>query len=372
MNLKKVFSSGLSLLVETILAGSVSAQKYGGSLTVAAVDSRMGFDPAGHWPDSPGGSISHDFLIQADVTRGPGGTGEFAFASLGTSWDSMTGYLAESYEAHPTKIIYKLRRGVHFRNKSPVNGRELDAHDVIVSWKAAIENTNTNMAAKKDIWTWTALDQWTVELSWKVPTGAYEPMIAPMTVFGTFPRELVEQGINRKDWKNTYGSGPFYPIDYVEGSQLVLEKKPNFWQKDPLHPENRIPYVDKIRYIILDGPAKVAGIRTGKIDLNLWSIPARYKESLLETNPEIRLTPIPDRAKLLTGRITMKPFSDKRVRKAVMLAINHKEMKDQLYNGDAVYPTHPSGPGLAPYYISLEDMYKERPEIARLFEYHPE
>lgn len=151
-------------------------------------------------------------------------------------------------------------------------------------------------------------------------------MIAPMTVFGTFPRELVEQGINRKDWKNTYGSDPFYPIVYVEGSQLVLEKNPNFWQKDRLHPENRLPYVDKIRYIILDEPAKVAGIRTGKIDLNLWSIPARYKESLLETNPEIRLTPIPDRAMLLTGRITMKPVSDKRVRKAVMLAINHKEM----------------------------------------------
>ena len=111
MKPNQLFSLCLTFLMGLILAGSVSAQKYGGSLTVAAVNSRMGFDPAEHWPDSPGGSISHDFLIQADVTRGPGGTGEFAFASLGTSWDSMTGYLAESYEAHPTKIIFKLRRG---------------------------------------------------------------------------------------------------------------------------------------------------------------------------------------------------------------------------------------------------------------------
>ncbi len=372
MKLKKLFSLGLSLLVGAILAGSVSAQKYGGSLTVAANDKRMGFDPVAHIPDNPGAVPSHDFLIQVDVTRGPGGTGEFAFNQYGASFDSMTGALAESYEVHPTKIIFKLRRGVHSRNKPPVNGRELDAHDVIASWKAGTEIANTAMAGKKDAWTWTALDQWTVELKWEDPTALYEPLMQGISQWGIIPRELVEQGINRKDWRNAYGSGAFYPINFVDGSLLELEKNPNFWQKDPLHPENQMPYVDKIKYIFLEEQAKIAGLRTGKVDLNLWSIPAHHKESILESNPEIRAIPIPDRAMLLTSRITMEPFSDKRVRKAVMLAINQQEMKDQLYGGDAFYPTFPTIPAFAPYHISLEDMYKERPDIARLFEYHPE
>ena len=371
MSRRKVFSLGVIVLLGAISAGSVSAQNYGGSLTVAAGDMRMGFDPVGHWADSPGGIPSHDVLLQADVTRGPGGTGEFAFNSFGTSFDSMTGYLAESYEVHPTKIIFNIRRGVHFRDRRPINGRELDAHDVVVSWQAGTENTNTYMAAKKDEWTWTASDQWTVELKWKDPTALYSPMLQAMNFFGIFPRELVAQGINRKDWKNTYGSGPFYPSDFVEGSQVVYDKNPSFWQKDPFHPGNQLPYVDKIRYIMLDEPAKLAGLRTAKLDFHIWALPARYRESVLETNPEIEAVSIPDRAMMLTARITMEPFSDKRVRRAVMLAINHQELKDQLYNGDAVYPTLPTIPAFAPYHISLEDMYRERPDIARLFEYHP-
>jgi ABC-type transport system substrate-binding protein len=362
----------LILGASVFMAGSVSAQKYGGSLTVAAGDKRMGFDPVAHWSDSPGTVPGHDNLLQVDMKRGPGGTGEFPFNMYGTAFDSMTGAVAESYEVHPTKIIFKLRRGVHFRNKPPVNGRELDAHDVIASWKAAIEISNTQMAGKKDAWTWTALDQWTVELKWEDPVVILETMMAPMTQWGVFPRELVEQGINRKDWRNTYGTGAFYPTDFVDGSQVVYEKNPNYWEKDPLHPENQLPYVDKIKYIILEETAKIAGLRTGKIDLNLWGLAARHKESLVKSNPEIEVVGMLDKAMLLTARITMKPFSDKRVRKAVMLAINHQEMKDQLYQGDAVYPTFPVHAGFTPYHISLEEMYRDRPDIARLFEYHPE
>lgn len=65
----------------------------------------------------------------------------------------------------------------------------------MVSWQAGTENTNTYMAAKKDEWTWTASDQWTVELKWENPTALYSPMLQAMNFFGIFPRQLVEQGI---------------------------------------------------------------------------------------------------------------------------------------------------------------------------------
>ena len=83
MSRRRVFSLGLMVSLGAILTGSVSAQSYGGSLTVAAGYMRMGFDPVGHWADSPGGIPSHDVLLQVDVTRGPGGPAYFHSTRLG-------------------------------------------------------------------------------------------------------------------------------------------------------------------------------------------------------------------------------------------------------------------------------------------------
>ncbi len=73
MNLKKIFSSGLTLLVGAILAGSVSAQKYGGTLVIST-QSDVGFDPAGDGSRNIGSHAGHDYVITADVTKGVNAT----------------------------------------------------------------------------------------------------------------------------------------------------------------------------------------------------------------------------------------------------------------------------------------------------------
>ena len=43
----------------------------------------------------------------------------------------LTGRLAESWETpDATTIIFKIREGVHWHNKAPMNGRELTAQDI--------------------------------------------------------------------------------------------------------------------------------------------------------------------------------------------------------------------------------------------------
>jgi ABC-type oligopeptide transport system substrate-binding subunit len=55
------------------------------------------------------------------------------------------------------------------------------------------------------------------------------------------PREYWEDdSINKEDWHNHMGSGPFWPTDVVEGSHVTYDKNPNYWQTDPFHPENRV------------------------------------------------------------------------------------------------------------------------------------
>ncbi len=55
----------------------------------------------------------------------------FPFTSDYIPFDSYRGHLAESWEqTSPTTFTVKLRQGVHWQNKAPMNGREMVAQDV--------------------------------------------------------------------------------------------------------------------------------------------------------------------------------------------------------------------------------------------------
>src|SRR5439155_16741508 len=56
-------------------------------------------------------------------------------------------YMAESWETSPDglQITMKLRQGVKFHNKPPVNGRTLDMDDVLFSWKRFVDKASNRV-----------------------------------------------------------------------------------------------------------------------------------------------------------------------------------------------------------------------------------
>jgi peptide/nickel transport system substrate-binding protein len=374
MILKRVFSLVLTIFVGGILAGSVSAQKYGGTLVIGTTDQRMGFDPAGHQPDHQGSPAGHDYLIYPDVRKGTYGDGSSTLSTWSAPYASWTCGLCESWEAFPTKIVFYLKKGVKFRNKAPVNGREIDANDVLATWNAATKISNTEASGNKDKYTWTVLDKYTIQVEWNDPTAEFDKFGGLVGGWGIFPRELVEQDIDRNNWKNTYGSGPFYPSKFIKNNVTVFEKNSDYWGTDPLNPGNSLPYVDKLNVVVMDEAALKAGIVSGKIDASFWFQPWSVSDvrDLKKSNSNLVVTSGPAKTQMIPVNITRKPFSDKRLRRAVMLAINHEEMNQSLYDGTAMFPIMPTYPGSAPYYLSLEEMEKERPDLAMQYGYYPE
>ena len=368
------------LFIGLSLSGSLAAQNfdlslfpvYGGFITSAQMDDRSGFDPVGHLPDNPFAQPAYDSLLQVDWSRGPAGTGEFPYNSWGVSFEVFSGALAESYvRPTPNSLVFKIRQGVHFWDKAPVNGREMDAHDVIASWNAVSSNPLTQQSVMKSQYTWTALDQWTVELNWKNPLADLTPMGPILLEWMVAPREVFEQKIDRNNWKYIVGTGPFLISDYVKEIQTVYKRNPNYWQKDPLRTQNQLPYLDGFRYVQLGEALKVAALRTGRVDTSPAVLPVHYKKVLLRSNPHLKYSQQPLQHITITANITKAPFNDKGVRRALMLAVDHQQMRDKFYEGNAIYPVFPSLPGLAPFYISFEEMKKEQPDLAKLFEYHP-
>ncbi len=67
---------------------------------------------------------------------------------LARSKDVPTGDLAESWEisGDKTTVTFKLRSGVTWHDIAPVNGRPLDAEDILYSWKRFTEIGNQRTA----------------------------------------------------------------------------------------------------------------------------------------------------------------------------------------------------------------------------------
>jgi len=326
---------------------------------------------------------TNETLLQGDWAKGPAGTGEASWLLLVMPPPNlMTGCLAESWEVvEPDTITYKIRHGVHFHDKPPTNGRELTADDVVFTLKYVWGSSRSYHAGayswETHLQSIEAPDKWTVVV--KAIPGMLGKIYEHVSMSSfMLPRDAIEEYGDLADWENSCGTGPFMLVDYVTESSATFVRNPNYWAIDPVHPENQLPYLDGVKYLIItDSSTRLAALRTGKIDW-IGEIGAiigwEDAESLMETNPELNYVGYPGS----TGAaIYMRvddpelPWYDITVRHALSLAIDNQEIADTLYGGYAEllgWPVHPMR--------EYKDMYtplEQLPESTReLFEYHPD
>ncbi len=129
------------------------------------------------------------------------------------------------------------------------------------------------------------------------------------------------------------GTGPFMLSDLVEGSSLTYTKNPNYWGYDAKFPENRLPYIDRLRVLELKEEAtRLAALRSGKLDLvgAIGSSQIRsidQAESLGKTNPDLVQWPHFLRSETVYNlNVTNPHFSDIRVRIALQKALPLEEI----------------------------------------------
>jgi peptide/nickel transport system substrate-binding protein len=260
----------------------------------------------------------------------------------------LKGLLAESWEfTEPTTLVIHLRKGVHYQDIPPVNGREFNADDVVYHYhrlyglgsgftKPSPYHATVN--AYKELISVTAADKYTVVLKWKTP---YPEFISETVVTvhsptaGIEPRESVEKWGNVEDWHHAIGTGPFILKDFISGSSATLVKNPNYWGHDERYPQNKLPYIDKLRVLIVPDNGKALDMmRNGDIDV-IGGIPFKQAQQLKITNPEILQIAHPGSVATLDPRNDVKPFNDIRVRKAMQMAIDLPAIARNYYSGSA-------------------------------------
>jgi peptide/nickel transport system substrate-binding protein len=356
---------------------SPDVPKYGGTTTLTELLPASAFDPFAINHVMCGTVfITNEELVSGDLSKGPSGTGENEyFDGFAGQTKYVKGWLAESWDLPDDQtIIYNIRKGVYWWDKPPISGRELTADDVVWSLNTFFSSPMShiyNLFGRVGMTPTSikALDKYTVEI--KLPPGMQGMWLVCIGAnMYTFPENITEL-VDLNDWRNAIGTGPWVLTDLVPDTSSTYEKNPNYWQMDPNHPENRLPYPDRQNCLVIpDASTQMAAFRTGKLDRLATSWESA--EQLLSENPELKYVKMQTAGVAIHLRVDKPelPFYDVRVRRALNMAVNKQELIDDYYEGNAVMLGYPikTHKVWEPMYIPLEEL----PETAReIFEYNP-
>ena len=281
----------------------VTAPEYGGTITYALLA-----DPA-----SPDSFLSdHAALMIVGPVLEKLALGDWATPR--DKWDfqyhtpptNTRGALAESWsQPDPLTYVINLRQGVHWHNKAPMNGRELTADDIVYNYHrftgtgSGFTEPSVNAIQWKgvQIESITATDDSTVVFRLKEPSlGALLPILDGHA-YCTYPPEVIKEHGDAHDWRNLVGTGPTMLTDLTQGSSITWDKNPDYWAYDEKYPENRLPYIDRLRALVMPEVAtQLAALRTAQVDyvgqLGQTQIKSLDQvDSLQKTNPELVITP---------------------------------------------------------------------------------
>src|SRR5262245_29347182 len=200
-------AAGAAVLAPMAAARALAqTPKRGGVVTVRACDPPH-FDP--HLTVSYKTHIAYSFTHSRLLKYKAG-------PSVAPGVFALEGDLAESWsQPNETTYVFKLRPGVKWQNKPPVNGRELTATDVVYSverFRTLKGNANAYMLSSLD--KVEALDKQTVRFTLKEPFVWFLDMIANPLAVPIIARECAEKFEDLKKPESMVGTGPWMLDSY--------------------------------------------------------------------------------------------------------------------------------------------------------------
>ena len=305
----------LAVAVGALLAIPLQAQtpRYGGELVYPVPSEPPSYD--GHREETFGlihpVAPFYNTLIRVDPNDKGGTT---PFPSLASGW---------TVSPDGKTYTFKLVRGVKFHDGSDMTSRDVKAsYDKIIFPPAGVGSTRKGQYAL--VASVEAPDAHTVVFKLKEASASF---LASMSSPWNW---IYKADILAKDphWyeKNIMGTGPFSFVEHVKGSHLVGKKNPSYWDKGK-------PYLDGFRAIFIrSSSAQVAAIRGERAHIQFRGFTPADRDNLKAAlGDKITVQESPWDCILMVGiNHEKKPFDDKRVRRALTLALDRHQASEAL------------------------------------------
>lgn len=304
--------------------GSASGARRGGSITMAVANDWVIMDP--HKASAFASIFAWEQTYQSLVTFDEKLQ---ILPALATSWQVND----------PLNWTFKLRQGVLFHN-----GDEFTADDVVY-WKDRLFDPATAAPYK----TWfdpitkvEAVDKYTVKIQLQAPYAPLLANLASMRGSAIVPHKATQTDFT----KEAIGTGPYKLTNIAPKGSYRWEMNTNYW-------DSNLPYIATADNKLLpEEAAQLAAIQSGAAAYT-WLTGESTKQI---TNKNLNVL-IGEKAFYyhMQMNCSRAPLSDKRVRQAIGLAINHQEIIDKVVGGFGVL-TGPVPTGHTDWYIPVDKL----------------
>ncbi|MBI1847268.1 MAG: ABC transporter substrate-binding protein [Candidatus Rokubacteria bacterium] len=254
----------------------------------------------------------------------------------------LEGDLAESWtQPNDTTYVFKLRRGVKWHHKPPVNGRELTAEDVKYTLERFVTvKGNSNAYMLRPMERVEAVDRYTVKVTLKEPFAWFLDMLASPMAIAVVAKECVDKFGDLKKAEAVIGTGPWMLDSYKPNQSLTFVRNPNYFLPG-------LPHIDRVEGSVdEDTSSRLASFTTGKYDIGVETVAGninkvdwvQIKDALKQKRPGLKVVEFPGNVMShVSMRTDQKPFSDVRVRQAMSLAVDRQGLIDAVLEGAGVF-----------------------------------
>ena len=294
-------------------ASAQDKPRYGGELTFAVPSEPPTYD--GHQEETFG--VMHPI--------GPHYNTLLRVEPFDKTGTKPVGDLAESWVVAKDGLIYtfKLRRGVKFHDGSEMTSKDVKAsYDKIIFPPQGMKSSRQTMYQAVEAVE--APDPYTIRFRMKWAESSFLLNLASPWNF-IYRADVLAKDIRFYE-KNINGTGPFKFVEHVKGSHWVGKKNADYWDKGK-------PYLDGFRALFISSSsAQVAAVRGERAHIQFRGFTPADRDSLVQAlGPKITVQESPwDCVLMVAMHHEKKPFDDKRVRRALTLALDRYEGSKNL------------------------------------------
>ena len=160
----------------------------------------------------------------------------------------------------------KLKQGIKFHNKAPVDGKELTTDDIMFSWEKLTAPESPNMTMVSHVTKFEAVDDYTLNVELESPSATFKDLLADANVLHIQPTEADGGYDPRLDM---IGTGPWIFDQYEPSVSIQYSKNPEWFVEGK-------PFMDGVELFIIPeyqnrlsqfkaGNTSVAGINANDV-----------------------------------------------------------------------------------------------------------